>query len=64
MNCHCQLEENPIGNVEPMQLVVQYLTKAAKKNVYQIGAYYAGRGKDGANRQTEIAYRGCRANDT
>ena len=55
---------NPIGNVEPMQLVVQYLTKAATKNVYQIGAYYAGRGKDGANRQTERAYRGCRANDT
>jgi len=26
VNCHCQLEENPVGNVEPMQLVVQYLT--------------------------------------
>jgi len=24
-------EENPVGNVEPMQLVVQYLTKAAIK---------------------------------
>ena len=21
MNCHCKLEENPVGNVEPMQLV-------------------------------------------
>ena len=31
VNCHCQLEENPVGNVEPMQLVVQYLTKAAIK---------------------------------
>ena len=27
VNCHCQLEENPIGNVEPMQ----YLTQAAIK---------------------------------
>ena len=31
VNCHCQLEENPVGNVEPMQLVVQYLTKTAIK---------------------------------
>ena len=31
VNCHCQLEENPVGDVEPMQLVVQYLTKAAIK---------------------------------
>jgi len=31
VNCHCKLEENPVGNVEPMQLVVQYLTKAAIK---------------------------------
>ena len=31
VNCHCQLEENPVGNVEPMQLVVQYLTQAAIK---------------------------------
>jgi len=30
-NCHCQLEEKPVGNVEPMQLVVQYLTQAAIK---------------------------------
>ena len=31
VNCRCKLEENPVGNVEPMQLVVQYLTKAAIK---------------------------------
>ena len=31
VNCHCQLEKNPVGNVEPMQLVVQYLTEAAIK---------------------------------
>jgi len=31
VNCQCKLEENPVGNVEPMQLVVQYLTKAAIK---------------------------------
>ena len=31
VNCHCQLDENPVGDVEPMQLVVQYLTKAAIK---------------------------------
>jgi len=31
VNCHCQLEENPVGNVQPMQLVVQYLTKTAIK---------------------------------
>ena len=24
LNCHCQLEENPVGNVKPMQ----YLTEA------------------------------------
>ena len=29
VNCHCQLEENPDVDVEPMQLVVQYMTKAA-----------------------------------
>jgi len=28
VNCHCQLEENPVGNVEPMQLVVQYLAQS------------------------------------
>ena len=27
VNCHCQLEENPVGDVEPMQ----YLTKTAVK---------------------------------
>jgi len=26
-----QLEENPVGDVEPVQLVVQYLTKAVIK---------------------------------
>jgi len=31
VNCHCKLEENPVGNVEPMQLVMQYLTKTAIK---------------------------------
>jgi len=31
VNCRCQLEDNPVGNVEPMQLVVQYLTQAAIK---------------------------------
>jgi len=31
VNCHYQLEENPVGDVEPMQLVVQYLTKTAIK---------------------------------
>jgi len=31
VNCHGQLEENPVGNVEQMQLVVQYLTKATIK---------------------------------
>ena len=31
VNCHCKVEENPVGNVEPLQLVVQYLTKAAIK---------------------------------
>ena len=31
VNCHCQLEESPVGDVEPMQLVVQYLTKATIK---------------------------------
>jgi len=31
VNCHYKLEENPVANVEPMQLVVQYLTQAAIK---------------------------------
>jgi len=31
VNSHCQLEQNPVGNVEPLQLVVQYLTQAAIK---------------------------------
>ena len=31
VNCHCKIEENPVGDVEPMQLVVQCLTQAAIK---------------------------------
>jgi len=31
VNVHCKLEENPVGDVEPRQLVVQYLTKDAIK---------------------------------
>jgi len=26
VNCHSQLKQNPVGDVEPMQLVVQYPT--------------------------------------
>ena len=37
VNCHCQLEESPVGDVEPMQLVVQYLTKAAIKPRADLG---------------------------
>jgi len=40
MNCHCQLEENPVGNVEPMQLVVQYLTKTAIKLPTRAAAFF------------------------
>jgi len=31
VNCHCKLEENPIRDVEPMQLAVQYLTQSEIK---------------------------------
>ena len=31
MNCHCQLEEHPVGDVEPVKFVMYYLTKAAIK---------------------------------
>jgi len=31
MNCHCQLEEHPVRDVEPVKFVVQYLTQAAIK---------------------------------
>jgi len=31
VNCHCKLEEDPVRHVEPVQLVVQYLTQAAIK---------------------------------
>jgi len=30
VDCHCQLEENPAGNVEPVQLVVRYLTQTSE----------------------------------
>ena len=31
MSCHSQLEEHPIGDVEPVKFLVQYLTQAAVK---------------------------------
>jgi len=31
MNCHCQLEKHPVGDVEPVKFVMQYLTQAAVK---------------------------------
>ena len=31
VNCPCKLEENPVTNIEPVQLVVQYLTQAVIK---------------------------------
>jgi len=31
VNCHCQLEKHPVGDVEPVKFVVQYLTQAAVK---------------------------------
>ena len=31
VNCHCQLEEHPVGDVEPVKFVVQYMTQAAVK---------------------------------
>jgi len=31
VNCHCKFEEDPLRHVEPVQLVVQYLTQAAIK---------------------------------
>jgi len=31
VNCHCQLEKHPVGNVEPVKFVMQYLTLAAVK---------------------------------
>jgi len=33
VNCHCKLEEDLVRHVEPVQLVVQYLTQAAIKLV-------------------------------
>jgi len=31
MNFHCPLEEHPVGNVEPVKFIMQYLTQAAVK---------------------------------
>jgi len=31
VNCHCQLEKHPVGDVEPVKFVVQYLTPAEVK---------------------------------
>jgi len=31
VNCHCQLEKHPVGDVEPVKFVMQYLTQAAVK---------------------------------
>ena len=29
VNCHCQLEKHPVGDVEPVKFVIKYLTQAA-----------------------------------
>jgi len=29
--CNCQLEEHPVGDIEPVKFVVQYLTQAVVK---------------------------------
>jgi len=31
VNCHCQLEKHPVGDVEPVKFVMQYLTQAEVK---------------------------------
>ena len=31
VNCHCQLEQHPVGDVEPVKFIMQYLTQAAVK---------------------------------
>jgi len=31
VKCHCQLEKHPVGDVEPVIFVVQYLTQVAVK---------------------------------
>ena len=28
VNCQCQLEKHPVGDVEPVKFVMQYLTQA------------------------------------
>ena len=30
VNCHCQLEKHPVGDVEPVKFVVQYLTQSPR----------------------------------
>ena len=31
VNCHCQLEDHPVGDVEPVKFFMQYLTQVAVK---------------------------------
>ena len=31
VNCHCQLEKHPVGDVESVKFVMQYLTQAVVK---------------------------------
>ena len=31
VNSHCQLEKHPVGDVEPVKFIMQYLTQAAVK---------------------------------
>jgi len=31
VNCHCQLKKHPVGDVEPVKFVMQYLTQSAVK---------------------------------
>ena len=42
VNCHCQLGKSPVRNVEPMQSVVQYLTKAECHVVTCVAAFNTG----------------------
>jgi len=38
VNYHCQLEEQPIGDIKPMKLIVQYLTQATVKLNFRVHA--------------------------
>jgi len=31
VNCHCQLEKHPVGDIESVEFVMQYLTQAVIK---------------------------------